>query len=217
MRVAGVDGTKGGWVAVLLDDGHFAEAQLIGEVRSRFRELADAKWVAIDVPIGFGPRRADTEARSRVGGSSVFAIPERDRFDGVFGPGRGISAQAFAIGERIRWVTDEIASRETRFREVHPEVCFWAMNVEQRLRHRKKTAGGAFERLELLRRHGIEIDAARLGDAARVPLDDLVDAAACAWSAQRLGTRDARTGTCAAKSFPEPPEHIEGHDVAIWY
>jgi predicted RNase H-like nuclease len=50
--VAGVDGCKRGWVAVVLLDGRFREARLLEGVESSFAELADMKRIAIDVPIG---------------------------------------------------------------------------------------------------------------------------------------------------------------------
>ena len=102
--------------------------------------------IAIDVPIGYGPREADGLARALVGGSSVFSIPERERFEAPFAEGGGISAQAYALGDRIRHVT-ALAASDGRFREVHPELCFTAMNDMRRLKFRKKSAGGAFERL----------------------------------------------------------------------
>ncbi len=52
-----------------------------------------------------------------------------------------------------------------------------------------------------------ESDPGTLGAAATVPLDDLLDAAACAWSAARTG----------AVSLPDPPEKRDGLAVAIWY
>jgi predicted RNase H-like nuclease len=204
--VAGVDGCKHGWVAVVLVDGRFREARLLEGVESGFAELADVSRIAIDVPIGFGPRAADGLARALVGGSSVFTIPERERFELPFAEGGGISAQAYALGERIAHVT-ALAADDPRFREVHPELCFTAMNGMKRLKFRKKSAGGAFERLGLLRRHGINVDSGTLGAAASVPLDDLLDAAACAWTAAR---RDA-------VALPDPPERRDGVQAAIWY
>ena len=121
-------------------------------------------------------------------------------------PGGGISAQAHALGPRIRHVT-ALAARDGRFRESHPEMCFIAMNDMRRLENRKKSAGGALERLALLRRHGIVLDPASLGTAESVPLDDLLDAAACAWTAARKD----------AVPLPEPPENRGGLAVAIWY
>jgi len=204
--VAGVDGCKRGWVAVVLAGGRFLEARLIDGVEASFDELADVGRIAIDVPIGYGPREADVLARALVGGSSVFSIPEKERFEAPFGEGGGISAQAYALGARIRHVTG-LASGDARFREVHPELCFTAMNDMRRLKFRKKSAGGAFERLGLLRKHGINIDPGTLGAVATVPLDDLLDAAACAWTAARPG----------AVSLPDPPESRDELSIAIWY
>ena len=204
--VVGVDGTKHGWVAVVLAGGRFLEARLIDGVETLFAELADGGRIAIDVPIGYGPRKADGLARALVGGSSVFSIPERERFEVPFAAGGRISVQAYALGDRIRHVTS-LAAHDKRFREVHPELCFTAMNDMRRLKYSKKSAGGAFERLGLLRKHGINIDPERLGAAATVPLDDLLDAAACAWTAARAD----------AVSLPDPPEICGGLAVAIWY
>jgi predicted RNase H-like nuclease len=82
------------------------------------------------------------------------------------------------------------------------------MNRGVPLRHRKKSAGGALERAELLRHEGIALSG--LGSSARAPLDDVLDAAAAAWSACRIAN-----GT--AQSLPDPPEVVEGFDMAIWF
>jgi predicted RNase H-like nuclease len=82
------------------------------------------------------------------------------------------------------------------------------MNDGQAIPRRKKSAGGALQRIELLRRHGIELE--DLGPAAGVPLDDVLDAAASAWSAHRIATGLAR-------SIPHPPEMRDELAVAIWY
>jgi predicted RNase H-like nuclease len=207
--VAGVDGTKGGWVAVVLVDGRVQRTALLRPVGTDFSELADATVIGIDVPIGFGPRRADSAARTYLSGaaSTVFTTPSREVLEAPFGPGLGVSAQAHNLGERVLHVTD-LAKSDPRLREVHPEVSFRAMNGGEALRFRKKSAGGAFERLDLLRRQVIELG--DFGAAASAPLDDVLDAAAAAWTALRLAT-----GT--AKSLPSPPERIDDYDVAIWF
>ena len=64
MRVVGVDGAKGGWVAIVLDDGCVSTDHVLRPVETRVEELGDAEVIAIDVPIGFGPRRADAAARA---------------------------------------------------------------------------------------------------------------------------------------------------------
>jgi predicted RNase H-like nuclease len=196
-------------VAVVLDDGVFARDQVLRPVETDFAELADAEVVAIDVPIGFGPREADRAARRFLTGaaSTVFTTPTRELLEGPFGPGLGISAQAHALGRRILHIT-RLARSDSRLYEVHPEVSFRAMNGGHPLSYRKRWAGGVVERLELLRRHGIELE--RLGESASVPIDDVLDAAAAAWSAHRIATNTAR-------SLPDPPEVLDGREVAIWY
>lgn len=209
MRVAGVDGTKGGWVAIVLENGRFASDLLCRPVDTEFADLVDAAVIGIDVPIGFGPRKADVAARAflKGAGSTVFSTPPRELLERPFGPGLGLSAQSHALGPRILHVT-QLARSDRRFYEVHPEVSFRAMNGGSPLQHRKKSAGGALERNDLLRQHGIELDS--LGSSASAPLDDVLDAAASAWSAHRIAVGSART-------LPNPPELVDGHPVAIWY
>ena len=208
MRVAGVDGTKGGWVAVVLEAGRVAGDRLLPLV-SRFDEL-DVDVIGIDIPIGFGPKRAaDAAARDFLRGaaSTVFSTPSREHLEGDYRPGLPLSAQSHALGKRILHVTD-LAQRDPRLHEVHPEVSFRAMNDSQPLRYRKKSAGGAFERLELLRKHGIELSGLERGAGA--PLDDVLDAAAAAWSAHRIASGKAQT-------LPDQPDVIDRRQEAIWY
>jgi predicted RNase H-like nuclease len=208
MRVAGIDGTKGGWVVILLDEGAFVGDLLVQPIESSFDVLKDVQVIAIDIPIGFGPRRADAEARAFLSGatSTVFATPRREVLEMTFGPGLGVSAQSHALGPRIIHVTD-LARDDPRFFEIHPEVSFRAMNDRQP-RHRKKSAGGALERLELLRSHGIDLGGIR--ESASAPLDDVLDAGAAAWSAHRIGSG-------IAASLPDPPETAADRHLAIWY
>jgi predicted RNase H-like nuclease len=209
VRVAGVDGTKGGWVAIVLEDGRFAADHVLRPVPTDFSELSAETVIAIDTPIGFGPRSADSAARAYLRGaaSPVFTVPSRKILETPFGPGLGVSAQAHALGPRIIHVT-QVARSDARLREVHPELSFRAMNEGRPLRHRKKSADGALQRIELLRLHGIKID--RLNSAAAVPLDDALDAAAAAWSAHRIATG-------LALRLPNPPEMVDGYPVAIWF
>jgi predicted RNase H-like nuclease len=212
MRVAGVDGTRGGWVCVVAGGGPIERAVLIPTVETDFAELGDVSVIATDVPIGFGPRDADRAARGSLRGAAgtVFTVPSRAVLRERFRAGLGVSAQAHAIGPRILHVT-ALAHADARLHEVHPEVSFRAMNGGAALAYRKKSAGGALERLELLRRHGLDVAKFEgLGDAARVPLDDLLDAAAASWSAVRIADGSAR-------SLPDPPQAKDGLRIAIWY
>lgn len=209
MRVVGIDGTRGGWIGIELDDGRFVRDYLLRPETTDFGELADAAVLAVDIPIGFGPRQADGAARAFLTGaaSTVFTTPTREVLTRPFAPGLGVSAQAHALGRRILHVT-ALAEHDDRIHEAHPEVSFRAMNRGAPLAHRKKSAGGVLERIALLRRHGIELHA--LHRAASVPVDDVLDAAACAWTARRIANGDART-------LPDPPELGGGRLVAIWY
>jgi predicted RNase H-like nuclease len=210
MRVAGVDGTTGGWVAIVLESGRVVADLLLRPVESEFGELADAEVIAIDIPIGFGPRRADAAARAFLSGaaSTVFPTPARELLESAFAPGRGISRQSHALAPRILHVTS-LAGGDPRFYEVHPEVSFRAMNGGRALEYRKKSAGGALERLDLLRSQGLDLGDLSPGVAA-APLDDVLDAAAAAWSGLRIARGQAQ-------SLPDPPEIVDGRRVAIWY
>jgi predicted RNase H-like nuclease len=209
MRVAGLDGTKGGWVGIVLDDGRFAGDRIVRPIESSFVEFADAEVLAIDVPIGFGPRRADAAARAFLSGaaSTVFTTASREILEKPFGPGLGVSAQSHALGPRIVHVT-ELAAADPRLFEVHPEVSFRAMNDGRALRYRKKSAGGALQRVDLLRAHGIDLT--EIDEASGAPLDDVLDAAAAAWTAHRIAAG-------IAVSLPDPPETVGERAIAIWY
>jgi hypothetical protein len=136
LPVAGVDGYRGGWIAVDLDAGGGATART-------GRQLADlldteAAVVAVDIPIGIpegAARAADAEARRFVGarGSSVFTTPPRAALLAeTFAEanlvareltGKGLSQQSFALRHRILEV-DALAEADERIVEVHPEVSF---------------------------------------------------------------------------------------------
>ena len=68
--------------------------------------------------------------------------------------GKGISRQAFAISAKIAEVDAAMRSRDINttpeVREVHPELCFWALNDRQPMRSSKKRTAGVNERLEVL-------------------------------------------------------------------
>jgi predicted RNase H-like nuclease len=77
------------------------------------------------------------------------------------------------------------------------------------LTYAKKTWTGQARRRELLARHGIVLPD-QLGPAGQAPPDDVLDAAAVAWSAHRKATG-------VALSHPSPPEDNDGTGIAIWY
>ncbi|WP_374333102.1 DUF429 domain-containing protein [Aestuariivirga sp.] len=228
--VVGVDGCRAGWIAVRWGE------TVTHHLCRRFEDVLalDAAVIAVDIPMGLPQRSgrlAEAEARTRLGKrrSSVFPVPSRaavmctDYRQSCNAnlanshPPRMITQQIFHIFPKIREV-DALLTPElqSRVHEVHPEVCFWAMNGEVPLQHAKKTKGrfnaqGIALRQTLLERAGFPL--ASLPPAtyrrADVGVDDLIDACACAWSARRI--LDGR-----AVSFPaDPPLDARGLRMAI--
>jgi predicted RNase H-like nuclease len=77
------------------------------------------------------------------------------------------------------------------------------------LAYAKTTWNGLAARRTLLARAGIGLPD-DLAAAGRAAPDDVLDAAAVAWSAHRIATGDART-------LPDPPQRDDhGRAVAIW-
>jgi predicted RNase H-like nuclease len=199
VKAAGVDAALGGWIAVVVDQRGFLHAQLFSDFGDAAEGLGDAEVIGVDVPIGLpaegaGARRADLEARRTVGArrSSVFAAPVRVAFDEASYAAararfRGISAQAWALKRAILEV--ERYAGDPRVYEVHPEVSFWALNGGE-VPFRKRSWNGMQHRLALLREAGIAVPPEL--EAGRAPVDDVLDAAAVAWTARRIANGTAQ-------------------------
>ncbi len=201
----GLDGFRGGWVAVWIDDqgNHgFDYSPGLGRLLSMPHQRA-----MIDMPIGLkvsGHRRCDILARERVG-SSVFVGARRDlwefsdqasanrhywRHEGV---GMGVSCQLWNIRDKIKEVDDFITPvRQGIIGEAHPELIFQRLANHEHL-VTKKSALGREQRVKLLAAMGFtrlpEWLTQRYGTG--IGRDDLVDACACAIAARdstaRLG------------------------------
>lgn len=203
---------------VVLVDGRFHSAGVCSTAGDLVAMSADV--IGIDMPIGLpaaGRRVADVEVKRRLGGraSTLFFAPPQavvqaepyaaanDLAKRRFG--FGISRQSYALRDKILEI-DRLEDR--RLHEVHPELSFLAMAGEPL--PAKRTWAGATRRRHLLLTAGIELPA-DLGEAGSVPVDDVLDAAAAAWTAHRIGTAEA-------VSIPEPPERdSEGRPMAIWF
>lgn len=210
-KYAGLDGCKAGWVMVTWT-GNPAMAPEISLIPDFKTALAtSAHIVAVDMPIGLprlSGRTCERETRSRLGErqSSVFAVPSRaavmqeDYFASCrvnlehSDPPRKVSKQCFMLFPKIREIDALITpGLQTRVWEVHPELCFWAMNggqpvpLPKKIKSRPNPDGMALRR-ELLARSGFPID--RLQHPkwrkSEVAEDDILDACACAWSAARI-------------------------------
>ncbi len=218
----GVDGYRKGWVAIRVDGSGFVGAGCFPSFGELVAAYADARSIGVDMPIGLmdGPdREADQAARDFLRGnaSSVFNAPVRSALKASSyaqasaitkaKSDKGLSQQSYNIIAKVAEVDAYV--KDERIVEVHPEVSFRLMNGG-RLEHGKKTWGGLRARLALLKAAGIELPAS-LGEVDAVGIDDVVDAAAAAWSARRVSAGTAR-------SFPGAPlrQRDRGRRIAIW-
>ena len=165
----GVDGCKAGWLAVTRSAGLLRCSRYTG-ITDLTKAFSTASCICIDVPIGLpwqeGPiRPCDRLARQKLGRprrSSVFPVPCREalgssnlaeaRAVNRAELGRSIGAQSWGIAPKIREVDRYLQTRRSKLREVHPEVCFWAL-AGRPMAHSKKKREGREERLRVLGRY----------------------------------------------------------------
>lgn len=212
MRVIGADACPTGWVGIELRCGTFAAAHIaecLTTLLFAVDDMQDIDAVGIDMPLGLvetGWRQADLAAQAFVGArrSSVFRVPPRavwkddswyeDSWEQANQRCRqltsyGLSRQTWGLRSKLREAQQLLATGQYPLHEVHPEVSFAAMNG-QPLVHRKVSWTGHIIRRALLAGHGIHLPD-QLGDAGNAGPDDVLDAAAAAWSAQRIATGHA--------------------------
>jgi predicted RNase H-like nuclease len=224
VRVLGLDGFSGGWVAVFL-------CGALNKI-SFCRDMAEAMSIgfdraAIDIPIGMtddGERSCDLLAREKLRphSSRVFTGARRWLWTELSDPDcanreavrRGqkrVSRQLWHLGPKIMEVDAFLrASRSHDIREVHPELVFLRLNNGSPLPSKKCEAGIDLRR-GLLEQEGIRnIDGwltdERIGTGAKI--DDVLDACAVA-----IAARDA------ASCIPEgvPPRDAYGLPMQIWF
>lgn len=211
--VAGIDGCRGGWLCLVreLGSGRF-QPRILPQIADLLDLEPRQIMVAVDVPIGLpdaGPRDCDREARRRLGApraSSVFPAPARPLLAaasyetacalGQRVDGRKLSRQTWALLPKIREVDAFLradGTRQTWIREVHPEVSFWAWNGMVPMTQRKKSVAGRKERETLVRRrHGDLYAAAQASlPQGQYGVDDLLDAFAVLWTAERIQSGEA--------------------------
>ena len=240
IEFVGVDGCPSGSFSVGFDSLGGYELKVFPAFSEVLDYYSNAKLVLVDIPIGLpegpGGRECDDEARDKLGSprrSSVFTAPTRQTVEQAAKAmrdhaaankierrlaGKGMSIQAFSIAPKIHEVDRAIQDRETNtpsVREVHPEICFWALNDRQPMEYSKKKREGEAERLQVLQRR--EPRAQKILDDAcctflrsQVARDDILDALATAVTA-RLGHDRLRT-------IPEcPPTDCKGLPMEMVY
>lgn len=225
--VLGTDACPAGWIGVVLSAGR-VRAVVHAEIGGLVELAAGAgplDAIAIDIPIGLadsGSRQADLLARKAAGPryASVFVTPVRAALLAETYPaalaasrdltGQGISSQAYRLRTKIlqvdRW---RRGPQPCQVVEAHPELSFAAM-AGAPLRDSKSTWAGAVRRGQLLAAHGIDLGDDLGLSGLRVGVDDVLDAAAVAWTARRVATG-------AAQRLPAETERFsDGVDCAIW-
>jgi predicted RNase H-like nuclease len=227
MFVAGVDGCRAGWACFKVEVTSLATSVEVIDLPELLKSRPDdLGCLGIDIPIGLldGSRSCDKKARELLGqprGTSVFAAPCRAALLSASHSqasavnrqrtGRGLSLQSFHIGPKIKQVDDTITPERQQWAfEVHPEVCFWALNQHRPMVHNKKTEAGRNERLNLLRTVFPDIQRHLVDRPPGIGKDDLLDAAAAAWTALRLHKGDA-LNVC------QPESDEQGLAVTIYY
>jgi predicted RNase H-like nuclease len=177
MLFLGIDGCRGGWLAISLTLDNRWEVNLFKQFSQLWEKYASALLILVDIPIGLRQgspgkgslereeRRCDKEARQLLGKrrSSVFRIPCRPAvyaasYDEAIATnekltGTRIFKATWNIVGKIREVDEFLATnREARkvVRETHPELCFWSLNGCRPMQYAKTKENGQLERLKLL-------------------------------------------------------------------
>ena len=230
VKFVGVDWAIEGWFAIGFDeDGNYDMAH--GTFRSLVERYGAAPLILVDSPIGIPKGRlegrlCDRAARIALGrSSSVFRVPTReglrDRMvkrlprekahacEAVRTGGPGITLQSWEIIPQIAEVDavmTALSKGQQRIREVHPEICFWALAGGRPMKHAKKKSQGQAERIQILQQFEPRtreiLAAARRDHAGQAADDDILDALAAAVTV-RLGYPDN------LKTLPETPPKDE--------
>jgi len=204
----GADSCKAGWFIALLTEDNDWKVDVSPDVSNLWNKYSSASVILLDVPIGLrerGPeeRLCDIEARKLLSPkrrSSVFPAPCRQAISAKTYEeasninkqmtGRRLSLQTWNIIPKIREVDILLSNDESarsRVREIHPEICFWAL-AGHPMKHSKKTQKGFSERMQVLESvypHTNDIIDHALSTYRRnkVARDDILDALSAAVTA----------------------------------
>ena len=235
MPHVGVDGCKGGWLAVTRHRAGL-DHRVLPTICDLVRAFAEADQVLIDIPIGLPwadvpIRPCDRLAREILGKSrrsSVFPVPCREalaasnldsaRTINKAHIGRSVCEQTWGISPKIADLDRFLLSRRRHrptIREIHPEVCFWALADRKPMTYKKSTPEGREERLCVLQRY--EPDASAflnrvLSGTLRqhLKVDDVLDATVA------FITSEATFGELASLSG-EPSHDLAGLPMEMLY
>ena len=204
-KIAGIDGSKGGWVCVSGYENNFKELKF--EKLKEFNDIKskDFNLVLVDIPIGLdinlkkGGRIVDKLARKELltNKSSIFNAPSRLVLEAKNyeeankinkNKGMGLSKQSWNLVKKIKEVDDFIRnSNKTIIFESHPEIIFQVMK-RNKVSTKKKNDEGIIERRNLLEKNGfnkIFLEKNLSTKDSFYKKDDFIDACSLFWSANR--------------------------------
>jgi len=222
----GADGCRAGWFAIALTRNGQWQTEVILDLAEFWEKYQKASLILLDIPIGLKEkgaeeRRCDKDARKLLGpprASSVFRVPCRKAvYAAIYEEAsatnaqiteRRLSRQTWGICPKIRQVDSLLltdASARARLKEIHPEVCFWAL-AGRPMQHNKKRAEGFAERIEVLQSYHCAteeiVQHARKNYRGKgIKKDDILDALVAAIT--------ALAGLNGLISVPDPPESDE--------
>ena len=224
MFYVGADVSKGKWLTVKLSEGESCEVRLLDTITDIWDSYEAAELILIDIPIGLRgegseERWCDKYARKLLGWprrSSVFRAPCRPALEAAdynaakeinkdMTGGKSLTIQSWSIVPKVKEVDEFLyknISARSKIREIHPEICFWALNGGKPMTFKKKKVDGFHERIRVLRQVYNQTEAviqlARNEFQGRVADNDIVDAMVAAVTAL-VGQRKVLT-------LPEKPE-----------
>ena len=203
--IAGIDGSKGGWVCVSSDTNNTKKPKF--DIFNKFEEVIERKFdlILVDMPIGLdkklykGGRVVDREARRMLlkNKSSIFNSPSRMALNAKEyqeaniinkAHGMGLSKQSWFLFKKIKEVDNflKIKHRPKIF-ESHPEIIFQVMKGEA-VETKKSTPEGIKERINLLVKNGFDkkfINKFINQKNSFYKNDDFIDSCSLLWSAIR--------------------------------
>lgn len=204
--VAGVDGSKGGWVCVSGNLNSNDNTKF--DIFNHFEEIIEKKFslILVDMPIGLdeelmkGGRVVDREARGMLlkNKSSIFNPPSRLALKAKDyqeankinkEQGMGLSKQSWFLFKKIKEIDTilEIKNRPEIF-ESHPELVFQVMKGGA-IETKKNTQEGLKERIDILKENGFDkefIEKFINKKNSFYKNDDFIDSCSLFWSAKRV-------------------------------
>ena len=204
-KIAGIDGSKGGWVCVSGYENNYKELKF--EKLKEFNDIKSENFnlVLVDIPIGLdidlkkGGRIVDKLARKELltNKSSIFNAPSRLVLEATNyeeankinkNKGMGLSKQSWNLVKKIKEVDEFIRnSNKTAIFESHPEIIFQVMKRDK-VSTKKKNDEGIIERRNLLEKNGFNKVFLERNLSAKDSFykkDDFIDACSLFWSANR--------------------------------